>query len=248
MATTAEGTRLADEYRTGQLAIRARSLRDLARLWPMLDLTSFASTVGSFSSAASAMVLGYWSQAGAATVDYVGEFRDAERVPGAVPRFRPAPAPTAAEVAGLVRGTALTGIINARRAGANQSRALDRGLVKTLGEVGKLVLDGGRATLIGAAKADPKAKGFERVASSGACAFCLMLVSRGTVYKSEKSSGFEAHGHCGCTGELVYRRESNAGPLAEEWQEVTAGMSGADARRAWRQHVDAARGEGAPVG
>jgi hypothetical protein len=206
MAVTAEGTQLTDEYRTGQLAIRARSLQDMLRIWPMLDLTSLASSVSSFSSAAAAMLLGYWSEAGLSTVGYVEEFRDAERARGPAPRFRPAPAPTAAEVAGLIRGSALTGIINARRAGANPDRAMANGLVKTLGQVGKLVLDGGRSTLLRASAVDPAAKGWERQASASACEFCDMLASRGPVYKSQKTSGFEAHPSCGCTAELVYAR------------------------------------------
>ena len=47
------------------------------------------------------------------------------------------------------------------------------------GVVEKNVLDTGRQTIIDAVKADPKAKGWARETSPGACSFCALLATRG---------------------------------------------------------------------
>jgi hypothetical protein len=110
-----------------------------------------------------------------------------------------------------------------------------------VGEAGKLVLSGGRRTLIAGVDQDRRALGWERVTSGSPCSFCLMLAARGPVY-GERGSQFEAHGHCSCTGEPVFERGlSPSSDLADEWSDVTEGLSGKDARNAWRRHVEATR-------
>lgn len=242
MATTEQGTVLTEAYRADQLSIRADALRRLTSLWSLVDPTSLASTVGSFSNAAAAMLLGFSRASALDTVDYLTDFREAEGVPGPAPRFRPAASVDVDVAAGLIRGSTITGIVNARRAGRNLAGSMDNALVKVVGEAGKLVLAGGRRTLLRGREDDRKALGWERVTSGSPCSFCLMLASRGPVYRSERSSRFESHGHCSCTGELVYERGlSPASELADEWQDVTAGLSGREARNAWRRHVEATR-------
>lgn len=65
-------------------------------------------------------------------------------------------------------------------------------------------LAGGRDLLLETVRADPKARGWRRVASGRACSFCLMLASRGVVYR-EDTADFQAHDHCGCSAEVSYR-------------------------------------------
>lgn len=244
MAETEQGTVLTEAYRADQFGIRADALRRLTGLWSLVDPTSLASTVGIFANTAAAMLLGFSRESALETVEYLGEFRDAEGVPGPAPKFRTAPLMDVDVAAGLLRGSTITGIVNARRAGRNLTGALDNALVKVIGEAGKIVLGGGRDTMLRGREDDRKALGYERVGSGSACAFCLMLISRGPVYSSARSSQFESHGHCGCTGELVYERGlSPSAELAEDWSEVTAGLSGRDARNAWRRHVAATQGE-----
>lgn len=55
-----------------------------------------------------------------------------------------------------------------------------------------------RETIMNSAIDDPQARGWQRVARSGGCAFCVMLAGRGTVY-SKKSVRFGAHDHCHCS-------------------------------------------------
>lgn len=242
MADTEQGTVLTEAYRAGQLSIRADALRRLTGLWSLVDPTSLASTVGSFSNAAAAMLLGFARESALDTVEYLGEFRAAEGVPGPAPRFRTAAPVDADLAAGLIRGSTITGIVNARRAGRNLVGSMDNALVKVIGEAGKLVLSGGRRTMLRGREDDRKALGYERVTSGSPCSFCLMLAARGPVYSSARSSSFESHGHCSCTGELVYERGlSPSSDLAGEWKDVTEGMSGKDARNAWRRHIEATR-------
>lgn len=80
--------------------------------------------------------------------------------------------------------------------------------------------------------------GWRRVDDGDPCAFCAMLVSRGAVYDKD-TVRFQAHDSDGCTPEPLYRREAEPPEvrrLYEEWVDVTAGTSGAESVRAWRQH------------
>lgn len=233
----ATADQLAGAYRSGQLGHRAASLRELARLWPMVEIGSLSATIGGFASAAARVVLGGWDLTAGDTALFLADYRTARGVAGDL-LFPPAPAPQESEVAGLVLGAAVSGITNGRKAGMNATKAMNNGLTKMLGNAGKLVLAGGRSTIELGNRRDPKAAGWERDVSSGACDFCLMLASRGPAYTSERSSSFEAHDHCGCTGRLAYAPSDRSAQLAREWADVTKGLSGAAARIAWRRHVE----------
>jgi len=86
--------------------------------------------------------------------------------------------------------------------------------------------------------------GWRRRLSGRACGFCAMLASRGAVYVSKASAtvasrGTRYHDHCHCWAEPLYRREQEPAEvrlLQAQWSRVTAGHSGADARRVWRRH------------
>lgn len=234
MSTPAQ---VVEAYRAEQLAHRADTLRQVSRLWPMLQITDLSSTIGGFAVAAARLVLAGWSTSADGTALFLADYRAAEGVPDPI-RFAPAGPPASSQLAGEIRGAALSGIINGRKAGMNASKAMANGLVKTLGAAGKLVLMGGRSTIEAGNRADPKAAGWERDTSGGACDFCLGLAARGPAYTSERSSSFEAHDHCGCTGRLAYSASNKSRALAREWQSVTAGLSGAAARIAWRRHVE----------
>jgi hypothetical protein len=106
----------------------------------------------------------------------------------------------------------------------------------------RLVQQPTRATIIDSAFADPASGAFVRVARPDACSFCLMLASRGAVYASQSTAMGTRNGYhtnCQCRAEPVFspgdvptfNRE-----LSREWGEVTAGLSGKDALRAWDQH------------
>lgn len=61
-----------------------------------------------------------------------------------------------------------------------------------VGRAEKEVENGGRRTQLWAVDSDPQAIGWARVQGGNeSCAFCLMLISRGPVYKSAKSAGLD---------------------------------------------------------
>jgi hypothetical protein len=100
----------------------------------------------------------------------------------------------------------------------------------------RLVLNGGRETIVRAAGADGAAAGWERVIEAGACGFCSMLAGRGGVY-SAATAGFRAHDHCHCVGRPVFRGQKSVNAeLSRAWGEVTNGTRGAAARTAWDQY------------
>lgn len=67
--------------------------------------------------------------------------------------------------------------------------------VETALRIAKEVENGGRRTALNAVRGETRRVGFARVATGReTCAFCLMLVSRGPVYKSELKAGAKHEG------------------------------------------------------
>lgn len=206
MAETAAGTALSSAHRAAQLATQAGSLRNLVLLWRAVDATDLSGTIDSFVQAAVLLAgQGFESSAGLAA-RYYPLFRTVEGITGAAPAIRLAQRLPTDYVAGQLRGAALSGIINARRAGQSVDLAQRNGLVKVMGTMGKLVLTGGRMTVTDAVQRDRKALGFARVTSGSPCPFCRALAARGPVYKTERSASFETHDHCNCSVEPSYDR------------------------------------------
>ena len=203
MARTAEGARLTEVHRAAQLAARAGSLSELVRIWRVVDPTNLSGTVDTFARAAAILAGRGSDQSGVISARYYPLFRRVE-IGAAGAAIRPATSISIEAMAGEIRGAALSGVIDARRAGLSVPLAADRGLVRVAGTIAKLIMNGGRRTIIDGIHADRQALGYARVTSGDPCAFCRMLAGRGPVYKSERSAGFEPHGSCGCTGEPVY--------------------------------------------
>lgn len=238
MATTAAGATLTAEQRVAQVSMRAATLRDVVKLWAVVNPLDLRGTIGTFSDAASAVVRARNQDSARSAAAYLARFRAAEGVSGRISAATPAAPPAAADVAGALRGAGLSGIINARRAGSTVDNASANGLVKVLGEASKIVIGGARDTVLAATDGDPLARGWQRVTSGSPCAFCSMLASRGPVYKNAKTSGFEPHGHCGCTAEPVYGAASaTVVDLGRAFKDATAGKSGKDALNAWRREL-----------
>lgn len=203
MALTAAGAALTDAHRAAQLAARAQSLQGLLRLWSIVDVTDLAGTIDTFAQAAALLAGEGFDQSAATAANYYSLFRRVEGIGTiAVPR---APRPPAEYFAGQLRGSALRGIIDGRKAGMSIGDAKANGFVRVAGALAKLVLGGGRMTIITATDTDRQALGWARVTSGDPCTFCRTLASRGPVYKSEKSADFQAHDHDACMPEPVYR-------------------------------------------
>lgn len=183
------------QYRSRQLAVRAGVLRILLRVWRTVDVTRLSETVQPFADAAAAVVNeGFTRSSRVAAAYYL-----ATRPSGITTVEIPEVFPPARELnAAKLRGAGLAGILNARRAGFSLQAAAQNGFVKLSGEATRLVLDGGRQTILQTASQDPAATGrWQRIAGANACPFCQMLADRGPVY-SDDTADFAAHDHCGC--------------------------------------------------
>ena len=107
----------------------------------------------------------------------------------------------------------------------------------------KLVADAGRGTVLEAVRRDRQATAWARSAALGACAFCKLLASRGSVFARD-TVDFRAHSGCHCGVIPVFKGQRfEPSPQAAEWarlyEEYAAGHSGgqlARFRRALAEH------------
>lgn len=209
---SAEGDLLTAAYRRQQLAVRAGALQDVSRAW-QLWTPGRVESFGRFTDLAVPLLAARYGQAAALAAGYYRRFRAAEGAKGADPAKLPAPL-RPEDVIPSLRATGLAGTMRALRAGFSAQAASRAGLTQALGSAGRLTLNGGRAAIVAAVGADPAAKGWQRIASGGACDFCRMLASRGPAYKSDRTADFLAHDHCACSAEPVFE-EARAPAKAE---------------------------------
>lgn len=239
MARTPEGAQLTEAHRQLQGRISAATLADLLSLWGVVDPADLRGTIDPFMRAALAVVKNGRRTSSTASQRYYMAFRQVEGVQGAA-FITMAPQPPDVVTTAALRGGALAGILNAKRRGLSNDAAHANGFVKMSGSAAQIVAGGGRATLLGAIRADPEAHGYQRVTDGAPCAFCAMVASRGIVAYSEDSAGFEAHNHCGCTAEPAFEgskvRPDNA-RLRQAWDEATSGLGGTDALNAFRRSM-----------
>ncbi len=111
----------------------------------------------------------------------------------------------------------------------------------------------GREAVVDTAERGGVGVGWARVLSGAEnCARCVMLASRGPVYKSRESAGGGGrgfHDHCDCRAVLVRNGHDWEGREAFElyedlWSEATKGYSGHAAELALRRELDRAGREG----
>ncbi|MFF4607938.1 hypothetical protein ACFY12_35025 [Streptomyces sp. NPDC001339] len=107
--------------------------------------------------------------------------------------------------------------------------------------------DAGREAIVDAARHDPAALGYARRALSGSpCAFCLMLVSRGAVYKDASAALLRGgenepyHDGCSCVAVPVFNAQSWPGRDEAERLERAWRQHGGTLAE-WRRHIDEQR-------
>lgn len=224
MAGTSQGEKLTVDYRAAQLAIRAGSINQLVELWRVVDPTRLSDTIDVFARAAAILAGSGYTESAVSAARYYPLFRRAEGVGAAFSVSIPG-RPTVDSLAGEIRGAALLGIIDARRRGETPEGAKRNGFVRAAGALAKLILNGGRRTIIDAVQDDRRALGWSRVVGGDdPCAFCRMLAARGPAYKSRKSADFQPHDTCSCTAEpsFVAGPTAQAEEFARQWTEAQA--------------------------
>jgi hypothetical protein len=239
-----------------QAALASLLTRAVAEAFGLLDVHALIATVPQLGAAVAALVRFY----GAASGAVAARFYAAARADAGIIGHIHVPVATPAGLAEVTRqvewatqglwsppaGTAPGG--DAALAAARD--AFDAALVKTQGVAENLMLTTARSTVIDAVGADRAARGWARVTEPGACSFCLLLATRGPVYRSEGTADFQAHDHCRCIAEPVFGAyEPTAQDRAAKaiYERSTAGLSGAAARRAFRRAVAADRRSPQPL-
>lgn len=105
-----------------------------------------------------------------------------------------------------------------------------------------MVSNAGRGQVFTAMRADEKSRRWARVTAGGSCAFCLMLATRGAVYRLESTADFQAHRGCHCSIEPIfyggkYEPPAHIRQAQSTWSETTDGLHNTDALNAFRRAV-----------
>lgn len=171
------------------LALKA-DVAELARL-AQLDLTVLLAGVDDSDAALTILlealpqlIVVYGSAAGAVAADWYDDTRAEEQIDG---RFTAVVAPLPDEG----RAQSLAGWAVATASSAASLLTLASGGLQ------RTITDQSRYTVAGSSVADPQAAGWQRQGAGENCAFCNMLIARGTVY-SDATAQFASHDHCNC--------------------------------------------------
>lgn len=238
MARTREGEALTEAHRLAQVALSQRSVADFLRVWALLDAKAINASFPAYYRAAKLVIDANRRRSTDLAAAYLDAFRRAEGV------TTPLTAARAAEIAEEQARTSLlvTGPVQVFQ-GLKQGRplqdAMQRAMTASAGAVTRHVLSAGRETIEATVQRDESALGVARVTDGSPCYFCAMLASRGAVYKSEMTAGFDAHDHCGCGTEPVYGEDwtppARTQRFAEMYSQSTSDATGADKVKAFRR-------------
>lgn len=207
MALTAEGKALTEAHRVGQIAIGARAEASARLLWPVLDPSDLDRYEPAWMGATLSALRPHFEESVNLSAAYLAEYREAEGAKAAALGAVAWDQRLMAEnlhLAGPVRVKLLVG------KGTTGQAAAAAALTKFAGIARRGVMQGGRMMIHETAKRDGNVVGWRRVTDGDPCTFCAMLATRGPVYSKDTvltdGEGLRYHGHCGCTGELVYSK------------------------------------------
>ncbi len=256
MATTVTGTYLTEQHRQAQLSLRAQFMRELTRLWPLIDLDRLDESAAEWIAWVTDLILMYRLQSVDRALAYYDSFRRAEtgepltnrgNVRGAV-TVEPARIKTSLLVTGPL------GVKSRIGKGISPTVAKRKALVDVTGAASRHVLDGGRQLVTTATEMDELALGFARVTDDDPCAFCAMLASRGPVYKSrataarttsrstKRGPGEKYHDHCGCSVEPAFTDDAEWPGRGREFEQMWEKYAkGPDQLKAFRKAYNAQR-------
>lgn len=222
--------------RAVQLAVRAQLLRDVMKLWPLLDPKRLNETFPGWVGAMIALIRSYHGQSAAAAAAFYRAARaTATRSPAPGSLIVLAAPPSDAW---LRKALGFSGPGMLSRDTARPGTALST----TLGTASRIALDGGQSTILATVHADPVAVGWYRVTDGQPCAFCALLAGRGVVYKKD-TVGFKTHNDCGCSGAPAFSRDQPLPDLnrtaAQVYTERGSGNALVAFRKAWAEHQSA---------
>lgn len=200
MSRSAAGAALTAAERRRQLALRAATLRDLLAIWPVWTPED-AGSWERFVLPAATIIRARNRESSETALEYFRAFRSAEGIKGPAPALALAAPPVTEQLVNSMTATGFIGTMRALRVGFPTEASLRSGFTLLSGAAVRLMLKGGRDTLVEASKADTKSKGrWARITGGMPCSFCEMLAGRGAVY-SETTGDFPAHDFCQCSVE-----------------------------------------------
>lgn len=191
------------EYQRGQVALRALTYKDVARLWRMLDLAKLDASFPEFATATMLLIAQRREMSAALARTYIAKLRAG--VDGKAPPI-PTPALPASDALVALRFKSVVSIKVAMTRGTPLDQASKNALVRTMGVVDRYVGDAGRDLILQSVKVDPAATGWTRRAL-GTCDFCELLAGR----TNGEGETFPRHDHCGCQPEPMYESARRAG-------------------------------------
>lgn len=214
--------------------VGAAAIGDVRTVWASVALTTPAEVTDALLDAIPPVINGWGDVAATVAADWYDETRDTSGAEGRYRARLTQPLPDA-QIEATIRW-AVTPIWTA----LDWDRAL-RDLTYGSERLAQLP---GSQTIVDNAFADPAARRYVRVPRITACPWCLMLAGRGAVYRSQQTADFAAHDNCGCVASPAWSDDDIPDfnrALGREWQQVTRGLSGDDALRAWADHIALSR-------
>lgn len=259
MASTAEGATLTAAHRQAQLALSRQTMTQATVLWQMLDVADLDAKSDQWMALQVRAILAGRGMSASMAAQYMRLYRTVEigealteakgfRMVGGLLLPESDVVARTALLQAIETSMRVTGPVRVKQslgAGKSAEAAMNDGLSSMLGATQRQVLDGGREVTTGHAKYDPRAEGVARVASANACAFCMMLASRGAVYTRE-SAAFVTHDGCGCSYEVGYTGTDYDLPpgsanAVQEWDDYSKANAEADEKQSFRAWLDGQR-------
>lgn len=180
------------EFRAANQSLVLLAQRDLRDFWRSLNLSADPAVIRRSTTAFfPELIAAYGDAAALLGADFYDSLRN---VPPSAARFRATLAAAApAEQAQASARWALGSLFVAEP-------DADLALSKLSGSAQRLVLQAGRDTIARSAFTDPVRTGFARVPQGVTCKFCVMVASRGAIYKdaSAAGEGNRYHDDCNC--------------------------------------------------
>jgi hypothetical protein len=218
MASTSFGTSLTESHREEQARLALQVMQESLKLWALLPVddmdlrrpdwqAAMGPLLGDARSQSQQIANGYYRSFSQAET---GLFRD---IPPVGVRFDRDRLLTTLDITGPARFKSMVG------RGLDPGRAWQVAGVAVAGASARLTLEAGRQEIDEQVRRDPNTLGWQRVASDSACPFCMMLVSRGPVYK-EQTATFQSHDACQCTAEPIFKREGEWTDQAREARQM----------------------------
>jgi hypothetical protein len=222
-----------DTHRLAQTGLSLVAVRSIQHAFASLDLYNLRGTLPNFTASIAAIVRHYAPASSVLAIRHYEEERLAAGVSGS---FRP----LAADPVPLNRIASNVQWATKPLWGPNPN--VELATTNTEDVVDRLIRDVGRATTLDNVQRDRAAKGWARETKSATpCAFCSMLASRGSVFKTRAMADFKAHNKCECIAVPdfgQYEMTADARQWAADWANLRDANGGSLSLNEWRRHIE----------